>query len=377
MTQTTTTDADKHPERPPRVGTNGHRRAAALITMSQALDELYACANLPTIATPFPKLNEALGGGLIATQSVVMPGPTGAGKSSLLAQIGTFAAATHPVLLASYELPIRLFAARIGSQQLHDHEYGWLALMRGRLDREVLDSIMPRGISFLFRPAIDTLADQVKRLADAESEAPLVLLDYLQIMPAVASFDDPRVATAKTSELVRDLAEAEHAPILLAAAVSRVGSQLLGNSVRQQTPRDLVGLARETSSIEYDAAAVLALGVSDDFTDTGDQKAAMAVAKNRFGPQAMIAFSFDGISGLWAESGAIDDEPDIRADLREQIALSIRKAKGPLSKAAITKRDGHRMVRGRYETILREIDAMVADGSLRELGGKYHLQEAS
>src|SRR5687768_11141051 len=97
--------------------------APRIIDPRTALDDLYACSTLPTTETPFSRLNLALGGGLIAGQAVVMPGATGSGKSSLLGAIATYVSQSGPVLIGTYELPVRLFVARIAAQQLDD---AWL-----------------------------------------------------------------------------------------------------------------------------------------------------------------------------------------------------------------------------------------------------------
>jgi replicative DNA helicase len=357
---------------PQAKSSNGKAAPPRLISIGAALDDLYACSALPTIATPFTQLNAALGGGLIAGQSVVMPGATGSGKSSLLATIATHVASFAPVLIGTYELPARLFVARIAAQQLDE---SWLNVMRGRVVRPALERVVPHGIQLMHRPPLDELERGIKTIQDRESQAPLVLLDYLQIMMTVGFSDDPRIATAKTSELVRDLADTTKAPLLLAAAVSRQSNQILRNARRASQPSDLVGVARDVSNIEYDAAAVLALAVSPQVDEqTGVQRAVLAVSKNRFGPVDMIGLEFYGRSGRWFESTIAQQlTEDELADAREQILASVRKAKEPLSKNRIIERGGQKFVNGRRADLLPLIDQMVSDGQLALVRQKYCL----
>lgn len=341
-----------------------------IITIANALDDLYACANLPTVRTPFASLNDALGGGLIAGQSVVMPGATGSGKSSLLATLATFSATSMPVLIGSYELPPRLFVARIAAQQLDEQ---WLTVLRGKLARAALERVIPAGIELLYRPTVTELDRAIKVIQDREGQSPLCLLDYLQIMMSVGFSDDPRIATAKTSELIRDLSDATKIPSLMAAAVSRQNSQLLRQVKRATHPSDLAGIARDVSNIEYDAAAVLALAVAPEVDDhTGLQRALMAVSKNRFGPQALIGLQFHGRSGRWFESTVVlEQTEEEREDMREQILASVRKAKAFVSKSRIIERDGHKLVSGRRQDVLTVIDELAAEGLLQAVGKKF------
>jgi predicted ATPase len=366
-------------QRPNEGAGNGHTKAQAtpppkpppkplpIITISDALDDLYACANLPTIETPFTRLNATLGGGLIAAQSVVMPGATGSGKSSLLAAIATHTSSFAPVLIGTYELAARLFVARIAGQVL---DQPWLNMVRGRTARATLERAISRGIEILHRPPINVLERAIKTIADREGQAPVVLLDYLQIMMAVSVSDDPRVATAKTSELTRDLAETTKAPILMAAAVSRQNSQVLKQAKSSTSPSDLVGLARDVSNIEYDAAAVLALAVADEVDEqTGMRRGLMAVSKNRFGPLDMIGLEFHVRSGRWFESSiSLEPTEDEVLDMRAQILGSLRKATVPLSKNRIIERDGKRWVTGRKQDVLRLIDDLVDEGLVQAVG---------
>lgn len=351
---------------------NGHRvTAAPVITIGRALDDLFACSNLPTIPTPFTRLNDALGGGLIAGQSVVLPGATGSGKSSLLATIATFVAATAPVVIGTYELPARIFVARMGAQLLDER---WLDIIRGRVPRAALERVIPGSIEFLQRPPIDVLERSIKSAADREGQAPLVLLDYLQIMMSVTATDDPRVATAKTSELIRELADATKAPILLAAAVSRQNSQLLRQAKRTAQPSDLAGVARDVSNVEYDAAAVLALAVSPEVDDqTGLQRAILAVSKNRFGPSDIIGLQFHGRSGRWFESSvSLEPTEEERDEQRERVLTSLRHSKQPLPKHRIFARDGKKWVEGRTQELVKLVDDMVEEGLVELVPGPRH-----
>lgn len=353
-----------------KVRANGSAKPPKLISVSDALDDLYACSSLPTIPTPFTRLNAALGGGLIAGQSVVMPGATGSGKSSLLGAIATFVASSAPVLIGTYELAPRLFVGRIGAQRLDE---AWLNVIRGRVVRAALDREIPRGIELLYRPPLDELEAAIKLVSDRESQAPLVLLDYLQIVQRVTS-DDPRIATAKTSELVREMADRTRVPLLMAAAVSRDSSKVLRQARRSTSPSDLVGIARDVSNVEYDAAAVLALAVSPDYDERGVQRGLMAVSKNRFGPSDVFGLEFHGRSGRWFECSAAEElTEDELADAREQILASLRKAKGSLSKTRIIERDDHRFVKGRKQDLLPIIDRLVDEGVIEKHGNSYRL----
>lgn len=340
-----------------------HPAPPTTIGLDQALDDLYRCSTLPTIATPFPRLNTTLGGGIISGQSVVMPGATGSGKTSLLACIASFASQTTSVLIGTYELPIRLLIARLGAQAL---DVKWLDIVRGKIERAKLERALPRGIEYLFRPDEVMLERSIKTISDREGAAPLVLLDYLQIMTALKSHEDPRIATASTSAWVRDLADETHAPVLIAAAVSRESSKVLRQARRATSPSDLAGIARDVSNVEYDAAAVLALAVSPDCDEhDGHQNAMLAVSKNRFGPPDMIGLRFEGASGRWMESSAaLEPTDDEREEMDAEIMRSVRLSKAHLSKRSIVTRGDKTYVSGRKATINARIDELVEVGAL-------------
>lgn len=345
---------------------NGARAAAPpIVSVEQGLDALYHFSNLPTIATPFPRLNAVLGGGLISGQSVVMPGATGSGKTSLLGAIASHVAQTTAVLIGTYELPIHLLIARIGSQQL---DVPWLDVLRGKIKREVLQKHVPMGIDFMYRPEPHQLMAAVKRISDRESAAPLVLLDYLQIMTSLQQHEDPRIATASTSAQVRDLADHTKAPVLLAAAVSRENTKVLRQARRADSASELAGIARDVSNVEYDAAAVLALAVSPlcDEKD-GHQDAMLAVSKNRFGPSEMIGLRFEGKSGRWFEStSALEPNDEEREEIDDAIMRSVRASKTHLTKHGIIVRNGRTYVRGRKADILTRIEVLAREGQLAE-----------
>lgn len=345
------------------------------VSVGEALEHLLAYSERPVTETPFRSLNEILGGGLHAGQVVVACAGTGMGKTALGLQIASHVASSAPVLFASYELPPHLLVGRMVSQGIPRVQ--WLDVIRGRVKREEMLAALPgRLFQFSERPSLGSLHREAHALAEEYGQAPLVVIDYMQLV-GDSSGDtrqgDPRASNAEASEQIRKLAIELGAPVLVISSVSRTNNAR-NRKARGYAPGDLVDVAKETGSIEYDAAAVLVLSVVPEKDADGLQLATLTIAKNRFGELAHLDFRFAGASGHWREVGKT--QQDRNESIRRQILESVGAADCPLSMSAIIQRAGKKMVKGRRGTILSEIAVLVEEEALEDIDGRYGLAES-
>jgi replicative DNA helicase len=344
----------------------------SLATIDDVLDDLERSASLPSVSLGWPKLDDVLGGGIVAGQVAVVGGSTGAGKTAFAMQCAAHRAERGPVLVASYELPLRWLLARVAAQKLR---LPWLSIAQGQVPRDELARVIPPNLHMSFRPSLHVLRRLAHDLAQREGEAPLIVVDYLQlvahIQQAKTGQPDLRIATGQVSEALRDLASELDAPMLVISAVSRGGGTRL-RTAREVPPADLVDVARECGSIEYDASAVIALSVADD-EDSAGRVATVTVAKSRFGRAKHLDFRFDGAPGIWSEHGDVVTAKD--EAIRDQIRASLRSAVGPLSARKIIERDKIKHVKGSTARVHAAIRAMVQSGEVIERDGAHQLAE--
>jgi len=277
-------------------------------------------------ATPWPRLNAALGGGLWPGLHVLV-GNTGSGKTQFALEIALHAARDGmPVLYVSLEGQVHQFTARQFSLLLSMLQPDvpaptWSDLSRGK-DRAGLERAenvagpalvtMPwfrveSGIGNAWNAA--HLADRAEAMAYAHADThgeprrPLVILDYLQLVGPTpdAQRDDLRERIRSAAIEAQNVARSG-ATVLVLSSVARSAEGLLAPSSRRQEqgtdpvgegdPTRLVGLGKEAGEIEFSADTVLALA-REEFTP-GATPVHLAIAKQREGPPAWVHFTFNG-----------------------------------------------------------------------------------
>lgn len=346
-------------------------------TPEQVMERLYEYAELPTVSTGFPLLDELLQGGLRATQLHSLAAGTGKGKTSLALQIASHHAAQENhqggyAVIWTLEMDDFALQARMVAQraQIPSND-----VLHGKLPRDRYRQEIARYPRLQFYDGDDPVA--FKRLVeriDREAKsngitAPtLVIVDYLQKLARPG--ENPRDAITRVSEVLRKLAQSLRVVLLVVSSVSRESAKRIRDA-RHMEPDELVDVCKESGAIEYDTAVLLVLGQDTGNMD-GTQTAVISVAKNRFGRQGQVEYRFEGASGLFKELGQLEPKAKRdRCERRDQITEVMREAGEPLSKNAICDK-----VTGRKADINREIDAMVRDGELVQVNGRYALGKA-
>jgi len=301
------------------------------------LAEMDARADRPHVAysTDMPALDALLGGGL-GEGLHVLGGITGTGKTSLALHIALHnARARRPVLYLSYEqskyeLWGRL-TARLTTIPQRAQKRGWYEVDGNQRERASAMIKASAEYDTLLRASdylrileagdalsrtesawtLDTVARVVAQIAATNDGAPpLIIVDYLQRMPAPAGVkSDVRERVSAVAGALQILARATHAPVLALSSLSR-------NAYRLGDPtNDIEGKLssfKEAGELEYTAhTATVIYGVPDKEQDglfperrRGSVLRPMAVevVKNRDGAIGRVATLWDAGRDLWSES---------------------------------------------------------------------------
>jgi NADPH-dependent glutamate synthase beta subunit-like oxidoreductase len=165
------------------------------------------------------------------------------------------------------------------------------------------------------------LRKQVQFLRKKYKAPVFVVIDYLQKLAAQVARDlqaqgekpDLRQATTIASSMLCTIAEEDEATILAVSSGGRSSAAKLRGSrggrfidVRDIPPSELVDTAKESGDVEYDAAGLITLSVSDETDADGFQVATMTVAKARYGRVQHIAMAYNGAGGVWHDRGRVE-----------------------------------------------------------------------
>jgi replicative DNA helicase len=302
------------------------KRGARRIKLVEAFAGLRRITKRPIFPTPFGTLNTALGlGGHIAGQVIVLAGGTGMGKTTLLLEFAQhYAVHDGPVIFVSLEMEAGHCIARAAAPHM-----GCTAneLLRGDILVESHQVPLSDRIEFVESASLGELGATIEEVKAEYGTTPLVVLDYLQKLVARTmagdARPDPRLATTNVSASLIAMARELEVPMLVATATGRGSAAKLrgrpgrrGGDPRDLPPGELVDVAKESGDVEYDAAALLALHVSDETDVDGYSIATLTVAKSRFGRAQHIAMAYDGGRAIWIDRGRVerkkkDDEPNV------------------------------------------------------------------
>lgn len=337
-----------------------------LVTPEQVTTMHFALSRLPTVPTNFKALDGLLDG-MRPTQPYVLAAATGQGKTSFMLQ-----------LVLQYPGPAFIWSREMAPWQLQSRMVAQIsrmdsnAILRGNMDdrRYTLHVSSFKHRVWYYdggREDFEYAVGHVARAANARGlDRPLLLvIDYLQkLAPAT---DRLREAITEVSEMLRHATQKHQLVTWIVSAVGREAARRIRDQ-RNLHPGDLVDVARESGSIEYDCAAMLVLGLDPEDAD-GQRTAVISVAKNRYGREGQVEFHFIGETGRFKEIGLLESKAQRdRRELRDSILVFVRQADEPPMKKSICKYIGKRK-----QAVLQEIDAMVRDGELAKVGRGYRL----
>ena len=280
------------------------------VSIKDALTEMRELSKRPIITTPFATLNEALGfGGFISGQAYDLIGGTGRGKTSWQNKLAHHMAHNeHDVVIAFYEAFAGYNVARMSAPLVGVSSNDIIRDVE-KYEEDIVTKI-PERIHLLNRPSLDGIAYATRWLADKNGKPPILIVDYAQklaeAIQARQKRPDPRLAMSEASSALIELADITKATVIAIQSMSRMNNRR-ARDVRKLAPYELVDVAKESGAVEYDAAGVIVLTLTDDYE--GDERiGTMTVAKSRFGAEMHVDMRFDGKSGGWRDLGKV--EPD-------------------------------------------------------------------
>jgi replicative DNA helicase len=275
-----------------------HRARRVGETLHEVLEVFHARAEgqRTPVATPWPQVTAALGGGLLPGVHFLIGG-TGSGKTQWALQVALqTATAGRPVVYVGLELgPEDLTARLLGLQTAEP----WSTLFRGS-SREALARATTRGEKVLrelplwleFAPPYGWQADRMLTLARAHRPA-LLVLDFIQVVAPLDAREDPRARVGRVAYLARAVGRDLGVAVLVLSSTARGNYDGLEKSISEVRPGELVGAGKESGEVEYSADTVMVLG-RDTATENNTRAMWVAVAKQRAGSPAVLPLFFDG-----------------------------------------------------------------------------------
>ena len=262
------------------------------------------------LPTGIASLDEALGGGLYPGLSI-LGAPSGCGKTALALQVAENAAANGiPVLFATIEQPAQELVARgvarrcgllgapVGARRAMDP-----GALQGK-EAEVFNRALAVYVEevgaemvFMDRPgafSAEEVADEARALARSSGRAPLVVVDYLQLLAAERG-EVERQAVTRSVIALKAISKELACPVLAISSLNRGGYKSAA-----------MDAFKESGSVEYTADLLLALS---EHTGRGEKRPGrdavravdVCVLKNRFGPAGgatdPISLAFEPASG--------------------------------------------------------------------------------
>jgi replicative DNA helicase len=225
-------------------------------------------------STGFPALDTVLTGGLRSGELVLLGGPAGHGKTTIGLQLArNVVAAGATALVLSYEHESHTLLERLISMEAAEGDTGEVAGVidvRRALETAEhggsLDSVLgslPGGERALAAlgsygdrlqihessgatTTLATIRETVDRVTEATGQAPFVLLDYIQKVPADRAEEDERITAV--AEGLKDLALSARVPVV---AVSAADKEAL--AAHRMRTHDLRG----SSALAFEADVVL------------------------------------------------------------------------------------------------------------------------
>lgn len=261
-------------------------------------------------------LDQALAGGLVPGQLVLVAARPGCGKSICVTQSAAAIAERTgaPVLLASLEMSAeeittRLLAAEarvplmsLLQRQVDDAGWARLAVAHSRV------AAMPLRIDYAPGCTLAHLRSRLRGLARSGQPA-LLAVDYVQLLAAPREAQSRQEAVAANARDLKNLAGQLGIPVLAAVQLNR-------NSEKRTDKRPELADLRESGELEQAADVVILLHREDLYNPESPRAGEMdlMVRKNRQGPPTTVTVAFQGHYSRVRDMARVDD--DMRASTR-------------------------------------------------------------
>jgi hypothetical protein len=206
---------------------------------------------------------------------VVVMGPTGAGKTSLL--VGMLIAHDGPVVVLPRELPADELAARAIGMQC---DASWLDVLTGRVPRHEMERMLMPRLYVLDRQNA-MLGALVTAIQAAQQECPgqqvLVAVDYVQILDS--SERETRAKVADILAQIDDIARDHRVVALTISQMSRASSRAARNG--EALGADSTDGGAESAAIERFATMTLSIGSSGPEREDATRAVDLSIGKGR------------------------------------------------------------------------------------------------
>jgi DnaB-like helicase C terminal domain len=266
------------------------------IELAGGLNEFWDLSRFTGMATPFEKLNQALGGGMRAGEFYVIGGRTQSGKSSLALQFALAAlSGGHSVLIFSMEMGHRATFQRLCGIQarvdLLTYREDLIAkrdcsaerLRLGRATHEIDGWNLLVSTKAAVTPSF--IISETKRLAQ-RSKFDLVIVDHAQLMEPDQETTAGYQKSMAVSRAMKQTAVELNVPVVLVSQVSRSNArdhraELEISDLREAGEEDPAGIFMLYEDKE-DAKAAQTIGTGRRYSK-GPVKTWLKVGKNRYG----------------------------------------------------------------------------------------------
>lgn len=323
------------------------------------------------ISTGLKDLDAALGGGIPRGGVTLLPAAPGTGKTTFMLWLALDRASEGtPVIFWSLELTAVDALARL------------VSILEGKPWGEVRQGQHPGPVKLAGErvkdhpfavhggdtcPTVEDMEGLVESLTARCGKAPLVVVDYAQLLVDELAGEVRHSATALSKDIAL-MAGRTGAAVVAISSVGRAAYNLLDKKGTPDLDR-VLGMAKESGQFEYDACSVLALvAVKEPETTEGRCKKLWAViGKERFGcPGRMVPLEYDGLTGRFRELSPEEmpapavGSPRVPPDnLRESILDLVRRREDLTSGNAVIK-----CITGRADRTRAMIKAMLNVGEL-------------
>ena len=315
------------------------------------------------VPTGIDGLDRLLGGGLPRAQTTVIAAPPGFGKTSFaLGCCKRWAQAGHPSLFWSLELPSVDAHARLVCLS---EALPWNQVREGlhmecckKLSAEYRD--LPMYLLDNEQLPAAKLGEAVSAIISKHGEAPLLVVDYAQLLADPANEAETRSASEKVAKGLLDLAKATKMAVVALSSVARHAYNLDADPSKQ------LGVAKESGRWESDAAVMIGI-VPVGESEPRDRRGWLVVAKNRLaGGVGKVPVTYDGLAGTWEElSPEQVPETGGRGSLSD-VELKCQIIEAVTRHQLTTARSISEMITCRKKRCLATIANMLREGSLSQ-----------
>jgi replicative DNA helicase len=284
-------------------GQQGFQELRPLLTQVVERIELLFARDNPSdvtgVATGFTDLDR-LTSGLQEGDLIVIAGRPSMGKTAFALNI-----AEHIALSTKLKLPVALFSMEMGATQLamrligsvghldqHKIRTGQLSPEDWERLSEALGRLSDAAIHVDETPALNALElrARARRLArQYGGKLGAIIVDYLQLMQAVAQGENRATEISEISRSLKALAKELKVPVLALSQLNRSLEQ-------RPNKRPIMSDLRESGAIEQDADVILFIYRDEVYNeDTQDKGVAeIIVGKQRNGPIGTVRLAFLG-----------------------------------------------------------------------------------